>query len=229
MNAKTKLEAIPTPAQLLRDAIAHRDALAQEIETITKRYQMFAPIEAEVAAAEGDLQRVLQIDATAMKAWADAGAKGDAPNIDHDAREAGARKLTHARAKLEATGVAKRQIEADHAAAHERYRHAQSLLRAAEIEVLAQEFIRSGHAMKQAANAYLATELHHFAVKQMMFNLDGGRAGAVEESLRPFTRPMNIEEERQFNQQVMPDIEHHLAALLRGEELNPDTLPRVAA
>lgn len=153
----------------------------------------------------------------------------EAPALDHDAREAAARKLTHARAKLDATGTARRQIDTDHAAAHERYQHSQQLARAAETEVLAQEFLRSGHAMKDAANAYLVTELRYFAVKQMMFNMDGGRAGDIAQSLVHIIRPMNIEEERQFNQQVLPGIEHQLAALLRGEETNPEALSRAPA
>lgn len=221
MNAKNKLEAIQTPAQLLRGAIARRDSTVAEIETIRARANHFAPIEAEVGAAEAALQTLLQQDAAAMQAWADAGATAPSPDPDHNAREAAARKVSDARAKLHATGGAKARIEAETREAHGRHQEALQVLRAAEAEVLGQELIRSAHAMKAASLAYLDTEQHYFNARQGLFAVDAGKATVFAEQAGAIATPMNIEQEREFGQQAFGRSQQRLASLIQGNEVAP--------
>jgi hypothetical protein len=220
MNAKTKLEAVPTNAQLLREAIARRDSTARDIETTRARAKCFAPIEAEVSAAQGELSAVLQRDAAAMQKWVDDGAQGLPPEPDHKTRDAAARKLAEASAKLSATGSARQQIEADTRDAHQRHLDALKAVRLAEFDVLAPELLRSAQAMKDAALVYLAAEQHYFASRTALFDLDSEMAQAPSDQAAAVGAPMNVQQEREFAQQAHAKSQKRLAALRAGQEVS---------
>lgn len=219
MNAKTKLEAVPTPAQLLREAIAQRDNAAKEVEGLRARANLFAPIEAEAAAAQAELQGILQRDAAAMQTWAQGGAIGAAPEPDHKAREEATRKLGQAGAKLSAAGGAKAQIEADTQAANDQYREAQQRVRAAEAEVLGQELLRAAQAMKDAAIAYLKAEDYYFAVRVALFGVDNAKGTAFSALAEPIARPLTMEEQRSLAEEFTRQNRQRLDALCQGDEV----------
>lgn len=227
MNIKPKIEAVPTAAQLLRDAIAYRDSTVTDMEAIRAKTQHFAPIEAEVTAAEGELQRVLQHDADAMQKWVDAGASGAAPEPEHKARENAARKVSDARAKLNATGHAKGQIESDVREAHERHLEAVTGVRSAESNVLGEELLRSASAMKAAALVYLAAEQHYFAIRTTLLDADPVKATPIASQAGEIGRPMNVEEERKFIQQTLAKSRQRCVALCQGQD--PADAPQVTA
>jgi hypothetical protein len=218
MNAKTKLEAVPTPAQLLREAIARRNSTVAEIETIRERSKCFAPIEAALSAAQGELNAILQRDAEAMRKWVDEGAHGQPPEPDHNARDAAARKVADASAKLGATGSARQQIESDTRDAHQRHLEALQAVHSAEVDVLAPELLRSAQAMKDAALLYLAAEHHYFASRTALFDLDAARAQLPGDQAAAIGAPMTVEQDREFAQQRHAKSQQRLAALRSGED-----------
>jgi hypothetical protein len=219
MSTKPKIEAVPMPAQLLREAIAHRDSSATDVNTIRAKADHFAPIEAQVRTAESELNGILSRDAEAMQAWVINGAKGTPPEPDHKAREAAARKLSEAGARLSATGAARSQIDAEVAQAQDRHRAAQQAVQIAESDVLGREFILSAHAMKDAARAYLTTEYHYFNTRVAMFAKDFGNAGVLSEQAQVIGAPLNVQQDHELAQQTLATSQQRFAALLRGEEL----------
>lgn len=215
MSIKPNFEAVPTPADNLRKAIATRDGFAVEVETIRSKTAIFAPIEAEVAAAEAELQMVLQADARAMQEWATAGANGAPPEPQHKVREAAATKVSAARAKLNATGIAKAGFTDEISKANANYSQAQAVVKLAEREVLGQEVIRRAQAMKRAAIDYLNTETCFHRARNAAA-VAGGCDGYFAQA-HEITQPLNLEQEAALGADTQAKYESHLAALLRGE------------
>ena len=215
MSAKPQIEAVPTPADILRDAIATRDGFAKQVEAIRAKANIFAPIEAEVAASEAELQMILQADARAMQEWATAGAKGAPPEPQHKAREAATTKVSAARAKLTAAGGAKAAFEAEISKANQDYTQALAIVKNAEREVIGHELLRRAHAMKKAAIDYLNAETCFFMVRNAASNIGGcdGYFSQVQE----ITRPLVLEEEAALGADTRSRFDIYFASLLRGE------------
>lgn len=218
MNAKTHIEAVPTPAQLLREAIARQDDIRAEITRIEQKLQFIAPIQAEESSAQGALNEVLRRDAEAMQAWMNDGAQGAAPEPDKKAREEAIQKLGQASAKMQAAGMAKASIEAEHSAAHQRYAEAQAGVTAAEGQVMGDEFLRSAKALNEAYLAQLTAETHYNAAKDAMFASNRVMAGALAQRASDIMRPLDLNGGRKLADEVYQRAQRRFAALRAGED-----------
>lgn len=218
MNAKTHIEAVPTPAQLLREAVAHRDAIDAEITTIVEKLHFIDPIQAEEASAQSALNEVLRRDAEAMQAWMNDGAQGAAPEPDKKAREEAVHKLGQANAKLQAAGKVKAQIEQEHAEAHKRRAEAQAAIAAAETQIMADEFLRSAKALHDAHLAHVGAEAHYNAAKDAMFATNPSMASALTDRAAALLKPLNLGESRDMELEVFQRAQRRFAALRAGEE-----------
>jgi hypothetical protein len=218
MNAKTHIEAVPTPAQLVREAIARRDRISEEITRIEQKLQFIIPIQAEEASAQSALNEVLRRDAEAMQAWMNDGALGAAPDPDKKARDAAIQKLGQASAKMQAAGNTKVSIEAEHVAAHQRYVAAQAEVTAAESQAMGDEFLRSAKILADAQVARLVAETHYAAAKDAMFATDRALAGALAQRASDIMRPLNLAEGRELANDVYQRAQHRFAALRAGED-----------
>lgn len=218
MNAKTHIEAVPTPAQLLREAIARRDVVSEEITRIEQKLQFIAPIQAEEASAQSALNEVLRRDAEAMQAWMNDGAQGAAPEPDKKAREEAVHKLGQANAKLQAAGKVKAQIEQAHAEAHQRLAEAQAAITAAETQIMADEFLRSARALHDAHLAQLRAEAHYNAAKEAMHATNRSMASALTDRAAALLRPLNRAEAGDLELEIFQRAQRRFAALRAGEE-----------
>ncbi len=111
MNAKTNTNVAPTSQERLRAALAERNRLGAASSELMKKIARLAPLEAEVAMAQAELDQILQKDADALKAWAQSDAQGTPPDVNAKAREDAARKLANARSRLGAADGAKKGLE----------------------------------------------------------------------------------------------------------------------
>jgi len=216
MTPKPNLTPVPSPAQRLRDAIAHRDAVAAEINDNRAKAALLDPLVQELADADAALKGVLKTDADALHAWALAGAQGPSPSPDQRGRDAASRKVAEANAKLNASGIARDQFDAAYRELVRRHEEAQHAVKAAERGVIGDELLRSGTRQKAAAKAYLMAEFTHQHVVQMarqMGALDHYFAELVE-----ITKPFLAEDETELRHEAMAIVAAHLKALLRGED-----------
>lgn len=218
MSAKPHIEAVPTPAQLLREAIARQDEIRAEITRIEQKLQFLAPIQAEEASAQSALNAVLQRDAEAMQAWMHEGAQGAAPEPDRKARDEATRTLAQASAKLQAAGMAKASIEAELTAARQRYAEAQAAVTAAEGQVMGDEFLRSAKALNEAYLAQLTAETHYNAAKDAMFASNRVMASALAQRASDIMRPLDLNGSRQLAGEVYQRAQHRFVALRAGIE-----------
>lgn len=215
MSIKPNIEPVPNPASALREAIAIRDDLSNQMADIHAKTAIFAPIEAEVATADADLQMILQADARAMQSWAEGGATGAPPEPAHRAREAATLKVSAARAKLNATGTAKEGFQVEITQTSQKYIIANQGVKNAEREVLIHEVLRRSHAMKKAAIDYLNAETNFFQVRNAAAGA-GGCDAAFAQS-QEITRALTQEDEAALRIETQGRINDYIHALLRGE------------
>lgn len=218
MNATTHIEAVPTPAQLLREAIARRDAIAAEISQIEQKLQFIAPIQAEEASAQSALNEVLRRDAEAMQAWMNDGAQGAAPEPDTMARQEAVQKLGQANAKLQAAGKVKAQIESKHADAHRRLAEAQTAIADAEAQIMADEFMRSTEALGNAYLAQMKAQIHYNAARDSMFAVNRTMASALTDRAAEMLRPLNRGQTADLELELFQLAQRRFAALRAGED-----------
>jgi len=222
MNAKTHIEAVPTPAQLLREAIARRQAIAAEITQIEQKLQFITPIQAEEASAQTALNEVLRRDAEAMQAWMNDGAQGPAPEPNRKDRDEAANKLSQANAKMLAAGKVKEQIESEHKDAHRRLAEAQAAIADAETQIMADEFLRSAKALAEAYLAQVKAEAHYNAAKEAVFATNRVMASALTDRAAELLRPLNRQEAGDLELEVFQLARRRFAALRAGEEPKAD-------
>jgi hypothetical protein len=171
MNAKTNFEAVPSAMDRLRAAHAKRDELAAVSAEVQQKLDKLAPLEAAVAQARADLQQIEQADADALRAWIDQGGNGTAPTGNAPAREAAARKLASAEARLKSSRDVQSSLERQLLDANEGLRDFAPALRAAEIEVIGEEVLRAVEMMRQTSMAVLESEAHFLAAHRLLKQL----------------------------------------------------------
>jgi hypothetical protein len=220
MNAKLKIEAVPRPAQVLREAIAHRDAVAGEINDNRAKAALLDPLILELADADAALKDVLKKDADALHAWALAGAQGPSPSPDQRGRDEATRKVAEANAKLNASGIARNQFDVAYHEIVGRHQDAQLAVQAAQRAAIGDELLRSGTKQKTAAKAYLMAEFAHSHVMQAARQVgtpDHYLAEAAE-----ITKPLLTADETNIRNEAAALMAPHLQALLRGEDHNAE-------
>jgi hypothetical protein len=217
MVSKPQIQAVPTPLQVLREAIAERDAAAAQADALRAKADMFAPVQAEVAAAEAAMHQVLQKDIDAMHAWAEAGATTAPPEPSTEARKEAAQRVAAARTKLETSAGAVRQFEQQMVIANQRYGDALPAVTNAQRPVLGEELLRRAHDMKEAARIYIAAEQLFFRIHRSVVDfggMDDYLARAAE-----ITKPLTLTEEMGVGEVTRIKSEQILQALMRGEEV----------
>ena len=216
MNAKTKIELVPDSAQRLRDAIKHREEEAAQAEEIRVRAERLAPLEAEVAAAESELQGILAADAAAIREWADGSASTLPPDRNAAAREEAARKLQAARSRLQTGRQIEKDIEQQYHAAIGKVAAAGELVKQAECDALGEEMIRACHARREAVEHYLAAEDYHGRVYRLVAGFESAQSGAWLGRSSDLSMPNSAEDN--YNRQVKfgPKFEARIAAILTG-------------
>jgi len=217
MSTKPQIQGIPTSHQVLRDAIAERDAAAAKVDALRAKADLFAPVQAEVAAAEAALQQVLQKDIDAMQAWAEAGASSVPPESNHKARQEAAQRVTAARTKLETSAGAVREFEQQMVEANQRYIDALPAVVNAQREVIGEQLLRKAQDMKAAARDYIAAEQLYFRV-QRAANEIGGMDAYLARATK-LTKPLMSSEEMEIGEAARMKSGRVLQALMRGEEV----------
>lgn len=216
MAPKPNLTPVPSPAQCLREAIAHRDAVAAEINDNRAKAALFDPLIQELADADAALKGVLKSDADAMHEWALSGAQGPSPSPDQRGRDAATRKVAEANAKLNASGIARNQFDTAYHELVRRHQEAQQAVQAAERGVIGQELLRSGTKQRDAAKAYLMAEFMHQHVMQAARQVGGLDHYFAE--LEEITKPILTADETDIRHAAAAIAAPHLQALLRGED-----------
>jgi len=171
MNAKANIQAVPTALDHLRDALATRDELSSQSNEMAAKIERLAPIEAQVALAQANLQKILDEDADKLRSWADEGAKGEPPAVDSAAREQASRRLADAKARLEAAGQVKGSLTQDMAAISAQLQQHRYVIGNALMEVLGEEALRAIEGMRKTSMAVLESEAAYFAVVEQMRSL----------------------------------------------------------
>jgi hypothetical protein len=216
MTAKPNIQAVQTPAERMRQAIATIETTLQEVENLRAKAAMFAPIEAEAAAAEAELQTILQADADAMRMWASDGARGAAPEPSNKAREEATRKVSTARAKLNASRGALAEFQGELDRANQRHLNAHAAEKDALRVVLGQELLHRARVVKDAARRYLATEHHYARVKRAALEIGGldHLLSEAQEITKQFLPPDEVE----IAEAARLVCEKRLYALSQGQE-----------
>ncbi|WP_108472914.1 hypothetical protein [Rhodanobacter thiooxydans] len=218
MTPKPNLTAVPSPAQRLRDAIAHRDAVAVEINDNRAKAALLDPLIQELADADAALKDVLKTDADALHDWALNGAQGPSPSPDTRSRDAASRKVAEANAKLNASGIARNQFDVAYHEIVSRHEEAQHAVQAAERAVIGDELLRSGTKQRAAAKAYLMAEFMHQHVMQAARQVGGLDHYFAE--LEEITKPLLAADEADIRREAAAIAAQHLQALLHGEDHN---------
>lgn len=125
----------------LKQAMATRDAIAQESAELEERMRRLSESSAARDAARAELDAMASADANALVDWTRAGATGSPPSPDMKAREAAARKLAQAEHALQSANVALKQLEADHLALAARYGAAQEEVKRLRARALAERYL----------------------------------------------------------------------------------------
>lgn len=171
MNAKANVEVAPTAADRLRAAHAKRAELGAVSSEVQQKLEKLAPVEAAVAQARADLQQIERADADALRAWIDKGGEGTPPGGNTAAREAAARKLASAEARLKASKDVKGSLEDQLLSANTQLRDFAPALRAAEIEVIGEEALRAVEAMRKSVLAMMESEAYFLAARNCLQQL----------------------------------------------------------
>lgn len=177
MNAKANVEVVPTAADRLRAAHAKRAELGAVSSEVQQKLEKLAPLEAAVAQARADLEQIEQADTEALRAWIDKGGEGTPPSGNAPAREAAARKLAAAEARLKASRQVKGSLEDQLLAANTELRDFTSSLRGAEIDVIGEEAMRAVEEMRKTSMAILESEAYFLAVRSCLQQLRDSVAG----------------------------------------------------
>lgn len=172
-----EISAAPTAAMKLKQARSKAAVLAQASSDAMEKIAKLAPLEAAVAHARAELQRVEQSDADALRVWVEQGGNGEPPAANASARESAARELASAEAQLRACAPIKGNLEAEIIASNTQLRNFQSVLRSAEVEVLGEGVLRALEDMREATLALVETEACYIAVYGYMQNIRDTEAG----------------------------------------------------
>lgn len=171
MNAKANIQAVPTALDHLRAALATRNELGARSSEITAKIERLAPIEAEVALAQANLQEVMATEQQKLRAWADKGAKGEPPAVDSTAREQASRKLADAKARMDASGPVKGSLSDEVMAINTQLQQHRYVIGDALMDVLGEEALRAVEGMRKTSMAVLESEARYFAIRQQMQSL----------------------------------------------------------
>lgn len=164
MNAKTNIQAVPTPLDRLHAKQAELAKLSAEGERIRDKIDALAPIEAEVAQARAELGQVIAADEKAIRVWVEAGGKGATPSGNTPAREAAARKLAAAQSKLTAAQGVRGDLEQEWQALCDRARPFESEIKTLAVDVVGEEALRAVTAYRNAVVTMLEAEAYYWAV-----------------------------------------------------------------
>lgn len=217
MTSKQNIEAVPTTSQRLRQAIGARESIGREMEDNRARAARLAPLEAELAAANAALQGVLQKDADAMHAWAVDGANDVIPEPNHKAREAAARRVSDAQAKLNSAGMANAQFDAEYLALQERGVEAQNAVKDAQLPIIEEEILHRVQLLKDAARRYLMAEQFYYRGCSAAYEL-AGCDPLLQRAAELAKEPFSASEKVEMFERVRVASEQRLEALLRGDE-----------
>lgn len=222
MNAKLKMEPVATPAEVVREAVRRRDELAQRLEETKSRLDTLKPLEAELHAAQAELQAIIDQDSETLRAWLKSGSGDDMPEPRLDARQAAARRVSACMARLASGDGARTKVDGELAELNAQCRAAVDDVRRAEFEVMLGELERAAYAWRSAAVDYVVAEAVYTSARDALFQMAPAEAGPASHHAATIVSPIKCERE-------LTDHARQLAAdrftkLLAGEEPSPDLL-----
>jgi hypothetical protein len=177
MSAKPKIEVVQTARDRLRGAYTKLKSLNATSSELRERIAKLAPLDAAVAGARSELERIEQADSDAMRAWVDRGADGAPPVPNNTGRVDAARKLASAEASLKAVGVAKDSLESQLVAVNVELRDFTPEYRATQIEAIGEEIFLAVEKMRQASIALLESEAYHLGLLAKLRHIRNADAG----------------------------------------------------
>ncbi|MGN6227128.1 MAG: hypothetical protein ACTHNM_06825 [Dyella sp.] len=222
MNANLKLEPVATPAEAVREAIRRRDDLSRQLDAMKGKLNTLKPLEAELQAAQTELQAIIDEDSETLRAWLKSGSGDDMPEPRLDARQAAARRVSGCMAKLASGDGARAKVDVEIADLNARYRDALAGVRRTEFDVMLHELERAAHAWRNAAVDYVVAEAIYTSARDALFQMAPTDAGPASHHAATIVQPINCERE-------LADRARQLAAdrftkLLVGEQPSPDLL-----
>lgn len=222
MNAKLKIEPVATPAEVVREAIRRRDDLAQRLAETKHRLALLEPLEAELQAAQAELQAIIDEDSDTLRAWLRSGSGDEMPEPRLEARQAAARRVSACMAKLASGTGARATMDGEFAAMNEQYRDALEDVRRAEFDVMLRELERAAHTWRNAAIEYVAAEAIYTSARDTLFHMAPTEAGPASQHASTIVSPIKCE--REVADQARQLAADRFAKLLGGNEPSPDLL-----
>lgn len=168
MSANLNLQPVPTARDHLLAALSTRDELGKQSSAITEKLDKLTPIAAAVDEAQAELQKLLQSESQKLQEWADGGAEGNPPAVDTKARETASRRLADARARLDASGMVRSNLEAELVPINNQLRELGESITGHQMDVLGEAAIRAVEDMRRASLELLRTESAFLAIRQTM-------------------------------------------------------------
>lgn len=222
MNANLKLKPVATPPEVVREAIRRRDDLRRQLDETKSRLDTLNPLEAELQAAQAELQTIIDEDSETLRAWLKSGSGDEMPEPRLDARQAAARRASACMAKLASGDGARVKVDTEIADLNAQYGDALTDVRRAEFEVMLRELERAAHTWRSAAIEYVAAEAVYTSARDTLFQIAPTEAGPASQHAATIVSPIKCERE-------VVDRARQLAAtrftkLLAGEEPSPDLL-----
>lgn len=229
MNAKANIQALPNANDRLRAALAERDNLGAKSTEIIKKIERLAPLEAEVAMAGADLQKILAADTEALHDWVRREARGTPPDVNAKAREDAARKLASAQTRLGAAAGVKRELEQELVEINQKLSAHKGAVDLAIVDVFGEEALREVQEMRETAAVYLECEQRYLRVMArlrtfMSINDAQGNTSAASVKVGVWldriaaANTLTNEERSEVVQRAAVKSEERLQALLSGED-----------
>jgi DNA repair exonuclease SbcCD ATPase subunit len=166
MKAKQNTTVAATSLDRLRAALAERARLGALSDELRQKMEKLAPLEAELETAQAKLREILQADEAALRAWIDAGAKGNAPDTNTKEREEAARKVEAARTRITSIAGVRSDLTKQMQECDAKLGAHGDKLCSAYLDVLGEEALRAVDETRQRSIAVLSAEARYFGVMQ---------------------------------------------------------------
>lgn len=214
-----KIEAVPTPADELRKAIAALRAEQEKLAATLTRIERLQSLDKDAIDAQAAVDELAAAQTQAFRDWAVSGGNGDAPRVNERACREAAQRLETAIRQRQASHAARQAAEAEYVEQASVVNAADTAVKAAAANVLGREAIEKYQRYRQRFLELLLLEDELTAAQIRLFGLQLPNATAIAVELgEKFLYDHIPDKEIDEMKQRAPNNESaRWQALLRGE------------
>lgn len=214
-----KIEAVPTRADELRNAIAALQAEKEKLAAALIPIERLRSLDKDAIEAQAAVDELAAAQTEAFRDWAASGAEGKAPVANERASREAAQRLETALRQRQASHAATQTAEAKYGEQVARVRAAEIAIKAAAANVLGPEAIDKYQRYRQQLLELLVLEREIILARDRLLGLQLPNASAFGEELGGKIRfdRMPNEEKIALEQQAATNESGRWEALLRGD------------